>query len=275
MSLLEFLKNKIFFKHLGLIILSFLVLVFIAFQLLNVYTRHGKEYLVPNIEGMAIDQAKALSEMSNFDIIILDSIFSPHEEPGKIITQDPKADSKAKKRRKIYLIITSNNGEKISMPDCTDQSVRAAVNILVNRGLRVRKLIFREGAFPNLVVEQIYKQKPIYEGTMISKGEEIDLIVEMNQSNTTTNIPNILGFTEQEAERKIWEASLNVGRKSFEGQKDISRSKVVSFSPAIKSLTIGSTVNLYFVNDTKPNYSERLKSFKIEDNTEENDVFTD
>lgn len=266
MGLGEFLKSKVFFKHLGLIIASFVVLLFIAIQLLNIYTRHGKEYIIPNIEGMELVQAKALSEMSPFEIIVIDSIFSPTEIPGKIITQDPKPESKAKKGRKIYLILTSNSGEKIAMPDCTDQSVRAAVNLLVNKGLRVRRLIFREGAFANLVVQQIYKGKQIGEGTQISKGEEIDLVIEMNPENTITQIPDILGLTEQEAEKKLWESSLNIGRKSFEGQKDISRSRVVSFSPSVKSLTIGSTVNLSFVNDTKPNFKQRLNSFKVQDN---------
>lgn len=88
----------------------------------------------------------------------------------------------------------------------------------------------------------------------------------MNPENTITQIPDILGLTEQEAEKKLWESSLNIGRKSFEGQKDISRSRVVSFSPSVKSLTIGSTVNLSFVNDTKPNFKQRLNSFKVQDN---------
>ena len=71
MGLGEFLKSKVFFKHLGLIIASFVVLLFIAIQLLNIYTRHGKEYIIPNIEGMELVQAKALSEMSPFEIIVL------------------------------------------------------------------------------------------------------------------------------------------------------------------------------------------------------------
>ncbi|MBP1630007.1 MAG: penicillin-binding protein [Bacteroidetes bacterium] len=269
MELKEFLKSKLFLKHLGLIVLTFLVLLFIIFQLLNIYTRHGKEYVIPAIEGLQIEEVQEMTEMSPFEIIVIDSIFTPGEPSGKILTQDPKPESKAKRGRKIYVIITANSGEKIGMPDCTDQSVRSAVNEIINSGLRIGRLIFNQGEFSNLVVEQIYKGKPIFEGTKIAKGEEVDLVVEINQANTATTMPNIIGLTEIDAERKLWEASLNVGSKNYEGNKDVVHSRVVSFSPSNRSLTVGSTVSLYFINDTKPNYSSKVKSFKITENTEE------
>lgn len=263
MSLGKFLKSKKFFRHLGLILLSFLVLLIIAFQLLKVYTRHGKEYIVPDIEGMNIEEAIALTEMSPFQVIELSSIFVHGEEAGKIIKQDPIAESKAKKGRKIYLITTSETGEKISMPDCKDQSVRSAVNLIVNSGLRIQKLSIRVGTFSNLVVDQRYKNRSIVPGTKIEMGEEIELVVEISESTTMTTVPNILGLTEAEAEKRLWESTLNVGRKDYEGKKDVSRSRVVGYSPAYESLDIGSVVNISLVNDTKPNYKRRLNSFRV------------
>lgn len=263
MSLIEFVKSKLFFKHLGLMTIVFLVILIIAFALLNLYTRHGAESIMPEIEGSFIDQVGEIEGMENFEVVVIDSIYTPGEKAGKIVSQDPKAGSKIKNGRTVYVIITSTTGEYIPMPNCKDQSVRSAVNQLTNVGLRVGKFIFNVGDFNNVVVGQRYKGNPITEGEKIQRGEEIDLVVEMNEEVYTTTMPNIIGLTESEAEKKLWESALNVGKKTFEGKKDIIHSRVVSFSPNNLSVTKGTTISIEFVNDTKPNYNEKVKAFKM------------
>ncbi|MDD2530280.1 MAG: PASTA domain-containing protein [Bacteroidales bacterium] len=263
MSLFDFIKSKQFFKNLGIITAVFFVILIIAFVGMNFYTRHGKEYIMPEIEGSLMEDIDQIEEMDMFKIIVLDSIYTPGEHAGKIISQDPKAESKIKKGRKIYVVVTSSIGENIPMPNCKDQSVRSAVNQLTNAGLRVGKFIFNIGDFNNVVVGQRYRGKPIEEGSDIQRGEEIDLIVEMNQEKYSTTMPNIIGLTEPEAEKKLWEAALNVGKKTFEGKKDIVHSRVVSFSPNTTSVSKGSTITINFMNDTKSNYKDRVKKFKM------------
>ena len=263
MTLIEFVKSKQFLKNLGLMAIVFLVIIIIAFVLLNLYTRHGAEYIMPEIEGTYINEVGDIEGMEHFEVVVIDSLFTPGEKAGKIVSQDPKAGSKIKKGRKVYVVITSSTGEPIPMPNCKDQSVRSAVNQLTNAGLRVGKFIFNVGDFNNVVVGQRHNGQPINEGDQIQRGEEIDLVVEMSGEVYTTTMPNIIGMTESEAEKKLWESALNVGKKTFEGKKDIIHSRVVSFSPNNSSVTKGTTISIDLVNDTKPNYNERIKSFKI------------
>lgn len=263
MTLIEFVKSKQFFKNLGLMAIVFLVILIIAFVLLNLYTRHGAEYIMPEIEGTYINDVKDVEGMEHFEVVVIDSLFTPGEKAGKIVSQDPQAGSKIKKGRKVYVVITSSTGEPIPMPNCKDLSVRSAVDQLTNAGLRVGKFIFNVGDFNNVVVGQRHNGKPINEGEQIKRGEEIDLVVEMSSDVYTTTIPNIIGLTEPEAEKKLWESALNVGEKTYEGNKDIVHSRVVSFSPNSSSVTKGTTISINFVNDTKPNYKERVKSFKV------------
>lgn len=265
MSLIEFIKSKVFLKNLGLMAGVFIGILIIAFICLNFYTRHGSEQVMPDIEGRFIDEVNEMAEMKDLELIIMDSIYTPGEHSGKVISQDPKAGAKIKKGRKIYVVITSSKGENIPMPNCKDQSVRSAVNQLTNVGLRVGKFIFNIGDFNNVVVGQRYKGNPIVEGTEIQRGEEIDLVVEMNQERYTTSMPSIIGLTEPEAEKKLWEASLNVGSKEYEGKKDIIHSKVISFSPNNSSITKGTTISIKFMNDTKPSYGEKIKKFRMSD----------
>jgi hypothetical protein len=58
MTFKEFVRTKTFYKHLILIIASFLVLIFIVSLLLKVYTRHGSEYTIPKIEGRLITRCR-------------------------------------------------------------------------------------------------------------------------------------------------------------------------------------------------------------------------
>ncbi|MDD2191213.1 MAG: PASTA domain-containing protein [Bacteroidales bacterium] len=264
MSLIEFIKNKVFWKNIGIISIVFISILILVFVGLNFYTRHGLEYQMPNIEGHFVDEMNEIEGMKNFELIVMDSIYTPGEHEGKIISQDPKEGSKVKKGRKVYVIVTSSKGENIPMPNCKDQSVRSAVNQLTNVGLRIGKFIFNIGDFNNVVVGQRYKGRSIDEGMEIQRGEEIDLVVEMNQERYTTDMPNIIGLTEPEAEKKLWEASLNVGNKEFEGKKDIIHSRVVSFYPNNTSVTKGTTISIKFMNDTKPSYKEKAKSFRME-----------
>ncbi|MDR1006139.1 MAG: PASTA domain-containing protein [Bacteroidales bacterium] len=243
----------------------FVAIFFIVFQLLGIYTRHGKEYSLPNIEGLQMSDLPNMAELKMFDVEVIDSIYTEGKPEGIVLKQDPIAGTKVKKGRKIYVIVTSHSGEVIAMPNCTDQSVRMAVQQIAAAGLRIGSLIFKSGDISNIVVGQRYNGNPINPNAKIKRGSAIDLIVEINEDNTTTQMPNILGFTEQEAEQALWSASLNVGTKIYDGKRDSEHSRVVAFSPAYRSFTIGSTVSLVFANDTKSNYKSKLQAFKLED----------
>lgn len=262
MSLSKFLKSKSFFVNLGLIIVSFFVLLLLVFFLLKGYTRHGKEYLVPDISGRLIQEAEQMKEMSPFDIVIIDSIYQEETPSGTILSQEPVANSKAKKGRKIYLTIASFSGDEVEMPSCIDMSLKLAVQTITDIGLRIGNINFVQGNIPNIVVAQQKGGKAIRKSTKVKRGDVIDLVVEMTESQTTTNMPDILGKTEDEAERLLWVAGLNVGKKEFEGKKDKDHSRVVSYQPTFQGLTLGTTISLYFVNDTKNNYKKLKRDFE-------------
>jgi beta-lactam-binding protein with PASTA domain len=262
MSVKDFLKSKSFFINLGLIVISFFVIILLIFFSLKIYTRHGKEYIVPDISGRLIQEIEQMEEMSPFNIVIIDSIFQEETPSGTILSQEPVANSKAKKGRKIYLTVASFSGDDIDMLSCVDMSLKLAVQTLTDVGLRIGNISFVQGNISNIVVAQQKNGKQIRQNTKVKRGEVIDLVVEMTESQTTTNMPDILGKTEEEAEKMLWAAGLNVGKKEFEGKKDKNHSRVVSYQPTFQGLTLGTTVSLYFVNDTKNNYKKLKRDFE-------------
>ncbi|MEE1097085.1 MAG: PASTA domain-containing protein [Bacteroidales bacterium] len=262
MSLKQFLKSKSCLFHLTLIVVSFLLLLVLSFFALKIYTRQGKEFIVPNLEGKSLMEIESIKEMSNFNLIIIDSIYKEDSPSGIVLTQEPIADSKVKKGRKIYVTITSASGDELNMPLCTDISLKTAVQSISDIGLRIGNITFIPGDISNVVVEQRKNGKKIRQNDKVKRGDVIDLVVEMNINNSTTNMPDILGKTEAEAERMLWSAGLNVGKKTFDGPKDFNHSRVVSYEPTFKGLTLGTTVSLHFINDTKKSYNKTLRDFE-------------
>ncbi len=262
MSLKQFLKSKSCLVHLILIVVSFLLLLILSFFALKIYTRQGKEFIVPNLEGKSLMEIESIKEMSNFNLIIIDSIYKEDSPSGIVLTQEPIADSKVKKGRKIYVTITSASGDELNMPLCTDISLKTAVQSISDIGLRIGNITFIPGDISNVVVEQRKNGKKIRQNDKVKRGDVIDLVVEMNINNSTTNMPDILGKTEAEAERMLWSAGLNVGKKTFDGPKDFNHSRVVSYEPTFKGLTLGTTVSLHFINDTKKSYNKTLRDFE-------------
>lgn len=262
MSLKDFFKSKSFFIHLGLIVVSFFLIIFLVFFSLKIYTRHGKEYIVPDISGKLIQEIEQMEEMRPFNVVIIDSIFQEETPSGTILSQEPVANSKAKKGRKIYLTIASFSGDDIEMPSCVDMSLKLAVQTLTDVGLRIGNISFVQGNIPNIVVSQQRNGKQLRKNTKVKRGDVIDLVVEMTESQTTTHMPDILGKTEDEAERLLWAAGLNVGKKDFEGKKDKNHSRVVSYQPTFQGLSLGTTVSLHFINDTKNSYKKAKRDFE-------------
>ncbi|MDO5759649.1 MAG: PASTA domain-containing protein [Bacteroidota bacterium] len=265
----DFLKSKLFFKHLLLIVLSFFALLFIVMQVLKIYTRHGKEYEVPKITDRLLQEVANSEEMTLFDIFILDSIYREDLRPGTILTQDPNPGTMVKKGRKIYITVVAFSGEIVSMPSCSNVSLKTAVQNLVDKGLRVGTLIFRNADISGeaFVVEQRFKGQTIRAGAEIQSGESVDLIVEVPSTTATIKIPDILGKTEKEAELMLWKAGLNVGTKQYEGEKDSQQMRVVTYSPLANTITIGQSISLNFMNENNRKYKKQINEFREEKNS--------
>lgn len=264
MAVKEFLKSKLFFKHLLLIILSSFALLVIAKFVLKIYTRHGYEYEVPNIVNKVLSEVEGSEDLSKFNIVIMDSIYKEGVAYGTILTQDPNPGNMVKKGRKIYVTIAASNGEIVQMCNCKDLGLKSAVQALVDKGLKVGTILFRTSAFKStpIVVEQRYKGQVISPGTDIQSGERIDLVVEVTSTTEFVAVPDIIGRTENEVEILLWKAGLNVGSKNYEGDRDETHTRVAYYTPVNKNVIIGTSISLNLCNDTSRKYQKEMDRFR-------------
>lgn len=214
--MLAFVKTKHFWKHFGLVILFYLVMVLATILYLDFATNHGQKIAVPNLVGMSASKAKQRIEELDLTYQILDSIYDPKLPEGTVVEQlvEPTSLSQVyvKSGRSIGLRL-SKKSQLVEMPSLMHKQVQFAQSILEQRGLRYI-IQYKPSAEANgSVLDQRYNGRRIKEGERIPIGAVVILIVGQNDEDEPIALPNLLGLTMSEA-KQIFD-TLGVGGYTF------------------------------------------------------------
>lgn len=254
---LKFIFSKLFLKHLGLAIAIAVALFVIVFFSLGLYTGHGRSRQVPDLKGLQESQIVNMIEDLDLRYQIIDSVHLGNVAPGAIVEQSPKAGSRVKKNRTIFLTINALSPEMILTPRVVDYSLRNAVNILESYGLKVGNLVYVPSEYTNLVVGQHFNGKPIEPGTPVLKGSSIDLLVGQGLGEEKTNVPDLLGLTLEEAKGYLSGISLNLGTiaadQSVATAADSAQAVIWKQSPSpdeTKTMQLGASIDVWISRDS-------------------------
>ena len=189
-----FIKSKVFLKHFLIAIVSLIVVLWVLFKLLGVYTHHGETAVVPDFKGKLINELDGFIEGKHVRYTIIDSIYEPKETSGMVLKQEPEANSEVKHNRIIYLYVTSTQAPQIAMPKLVDRSTRQAVFMIESYGLKQGTITEIDADCKGCVVKQLFKGKEIMVGEAIKKGSKIDLLVGRKENDYITtpsdSLPN-------------------------------------------------------------------------------------
>ena len=264
MSGVDFLKSRVFFRHLLISVVITVALLFAVFQILAVYTFHGKEVKVPDYVGLTLNELKASATYSDFEFVVVDSVYDPQKEKGTIVTQDPLPNSKVKQHRKLYLTVIASVPEKVSMPDLKDLTLRQAIATLQTYGLQIGRMEYVPDIGTNAVLKQMYKGREVRPGTMMEKGATIDLVLGLGLGGTRIHIPFLVGMTRSAALSLLSADSLYMGAEIYMDTKDTVNARVYKQSPAYSSglyLNIGQSIDIWFKTDESFDWGAYLKTF--------------
>lgn len=243
-----------------------LVILVIVFSIIKLYARQGQEYELPDVVGMNIAELEADNPIE-LDVVVMDSIFRPGQEGGRILTQDPKAGTMVKKGRKLYITMTAYSPEDAVLPELAGLTVRQAVSELANVGLETGELKFVEDRYKNSVIDQSCKGKTVYAGQQIPRGSVIDLTVGLGDSTGRSVVPFVIGKTSDKARRDILSASLNVGKEHFNGVKHKETAVVYKQEPdynGVNKYDYGTKVELWYIDEDKTDVQKMVHDFKID-----------
>ncbi len=263
MSFYSFLLRKKFYLYLGISIVLTLIIIFVVLQLLKSYTNFGETYDVPDFYGMTIDELIENEFNENFEFVIIDSIFDPRNRPQVIVIQNPIPGSVVKKNRKIYVTVVASSVEKVEMPNLIDLTLRQAINRLIIKGLKVKRLEYVHDFAENAVLEQLYSDETIEPGALIEKGSGINLILGLGD-NSKVPVPFLIGLNETEAIEAINRASFNTGSVLHRDGYDEVHSRVYKQYPDWSEkakLYKGQKVRIWLRSDLDYNFEELIRKY--------------
>ena len=166
--------------HLILAVIVTVLLIIAALISLKTYTRHGQEVLMPDFVGANSRDLIQNEANNDFIIVVSDYVYDKKVPEGTVLKQNPQADEKVKKGRKVYLTVASSEAPKVKMPELHDVSQRQAEIMLQALELEVGGVIYRPSPFENAVLEQLYNGRAIAPGSELHVGDKITLVVGKN-----------------------------------------------------------------------------------------------
>ncbi|GAB3492917.1 PASTA domain-containing protein [Spirosoma knui] len=242
--------------HLGIII-ALLAALFLAFFFIYLpfTTNHGQTITVPDVTKLSFDEMQNILDDRDLRYEVSDCTFVAGSQPLTVIQQYPRANSKVKEGRKIYLTITKRVAPMVSMPKLVDMIDRSAELMLKSMGLEVGELTYVPDVGKNKVLRQLYNGKEITPGTPIQKGAKVDLEIGDGLGNTMFEIPNVVGLPLDEAEAAIRGSNLKVGTKIPVDDPEKEVGTVVRQRPEARSgerIRVGETMDLWIVGPVEP-----------------------
>lgn len=177
MSLVQFIKSKVFLKQLVIAVVGLLVFAFVVMKWLNISTNHNQKIEVPNLEKMSLSNVAKTLEDLDLNFVVIDSAsYNPDYPKKSVIDQTPAAGDYVKENRKIYLTLNPSGYADVEIPNVYGKTRRQAVSQLTAIGFKIgANAIYVSDIAKDVVRGLKYKGKDIKAGDKIPKNSIITL----------------------------------------------------------------------------------------------------
>lgn len=268
-TVFNFLKSKFFWMHVGVAILSVIVIVLIVLFSLKFFTKHGEQVAVPDVTGLYLEEADVLLKKQDLSYQVIDSVYVRDKLQGEILEQIPRAESNVKTGRIIYLTINSKSDKMIILPQVQNVSYRQARATLEAIGFVVSNIEYKPSEFPDLVMGIRVGQTPVRAGDRLRAGASVVLIVGSQTQGETAVAPDLIGFTQSAAEQLILQNNFVVGSVDFDvpptNEADKANFFVYRQSPEpTTSYELGRRINIWLTKD-----ADKMSEKSSKETTEE------
>ncbi len=260
-------KNNYVVRNVVMAISLIIIIIISSFLFLDIYTKHGQSFSLPNLSGMTIEEAQMAVEKLDSRLVVTDSLFIPSQKAGVVLEQNPKPGSLIKSNRRVLLTVNTMKPKQITMPYVAGFSIRQAKNRLVSLGLGISRITYISDIATNNVIEQKYKGVTVEEDSKetIEVGSELELIVGLSDSAKTVKVPDLTMLSAIEAKSLLWENGFNVGSVVLEDDiNHLNIDDAIVFSQTILPQTRkapGSTVGFTLTIDTKK--AQEIKKYLL------------
>ena len=179
---------------------------------------HGREVTIPKVVGMSPLEAERAGSASGLQLIVEREFYSADVPEGRIITQMPPAGTKVRRGWSIR-VARSLGPQRVSIPDVTGESARAAELNIRRRGLAlgsVAQISFpadSSNASSNSLPDQVVSQSPPANANGVA-APKINLLVSSGSEPAAYVMPNLTGQPLGSATLALQDAGMRVGKVS-------------------------------------------------------------
>jgi beta-lactam-binding protein with PASTA domain len=172
---------------------------------------HGQEVQVPAVIGLAPADAERAVAGLGLQIDVERQYYSAAIPAGRIMTQMPLAGTKVRRGWQVR-VAQSLGPQRVSIPDVTRESERAAELNLRRRGLEVASTA--EIQLPGIPADQVLAQSPPANASEVAAPKTSLLISEASDAAAFV-MPNFVGQPLGSASRTLQDAGFKLGTVSL------------------------------------------------------------
>ncbi|MDE3086356.1 MAG: Stk1 family PASTA domain-containing Ser/Thr kinase [Acidobacteriota bacterium] len=218
---------------------------------------------MPDLTGKSLTRAESTLRSDGLKYTVTADPNST--QPNTIVIRtNPGAGTTVQKGQNVILV-TGNAGNKVPVPDVTNQSVQRATSQLQGLGFQVQ--VQQQPTCNQINV--VCSQDPAG-GTRVNQGSTVSLITAQQQTTTTisgTPVPDVAGDTVPQACNALGLSGFKCGSTTFQPSTAFQSGIVSATSPAAGSNQApGTTVNL-IVSSGPPNTTTTTATATVPDET--------
>lgn len=186
-------------------ITAFCLILFFSIHIFLKHYFNNYFYYTPNLVGLTVNEAKALIPKGTVEVMEIGRDFSKLPE-GAIFMQEPAQNKVVKKGRTLRVWVSA--GENIfQVPDFYGQQLFEVRSLLEEKGIKINDISRTDSV---LAYNCVIATTP-GAGEYVDANKGISLLVSSRASTKIVRVPDLAGYTLEEAEAKLKAESLFVG----------------------------------------------------------------
>lgn len=206
-----------------------------------IVTRQGAEFPLPDFSGQRLIEAQISLDNLGLGYQIASEEYSPGKAHGTVLSQYPVAGTKVKPGRDIKFVVSLGQ-KQVVIPNMAGQSVRQAMLELESAGLKLGEIAW---AVSDTIPEKVVVFSYPYAGSEIPLGSYVNLMVNHGRASDFTYMPNVIGLTIDEAQKRLEDKALKLGLISYRTDENYLPETVLEQSESQGTeLNIGTEIDL-------------------------------
>ena len=256
-----FISSGMFLGTAAKMLVIAVLLFFMTNWWLRCYTDHGESVQVDDFTGMHLSDARRKGKNKSFRFEVIDSAWTKDKPSGLIINQTPKALSRVKEGRMIYVTVTGEP-KTILLPLFSESSYdfeqySRRLEIRHSISCKIKERVYDRKQAENSILYLYYDGEKVDEndvkkGFKVQEGSTLEFVITERRTNEM-NVPNLICMGYEAADFLVSSYNLNIGQ-IFEDASVIDRDKAFVYKqepPYEEGATIrmGTQINVWLTQE--------------------------